>query len=125
MGKLEDLAQLDRSIRDATIRYNTLSVCADGLRRELTQLELLEVTLMENIECLKQQKIVAIASEYKKALADLAKCRTQMTVLKSNLAQQNKAKAESDTLLTRLQAEQDKLNNDRVVLYGNFGRKDG
>ena len=127
MSIQEDLAKLDRAVKDAEIRLHTVNSSIIGLDKELETLANLEGELEENVACLKKNRVIAIASEYKKAKEDLKKTRVRMTALQNDRAHYHKAKVEVETSLAKTKQEIEKIKNtgDRNVLHANFGRKDG
>jgi len=125
VGRLEDLAKLDRAVKDAEIRLHTVHSSIVGLDKELDTLSNLEDTLEENLKCLKNSSTIPIASEYKKAKEDLKKTRLRATALQNDRAHYHKAKAEVEASVAKIKEEIEKLKKgDDNVLHANFGRKD-
>ena len=125
MGKIEDLAKIDRSVKDIEIRLKTFELNIGTIQKEIDFLLTLESQLEANITILKGVKIIALASEYKKAKEDLKKTKTKLTQLKSDRMINDKAHKELGVMLQKNKEAYDKLGkqNENNVLLGKFGRK--
>ncbi len=123
----DDLEKIDRNIKDAEIRLKTFELNIGTIQKELDFLAALESQLVVNIEFLKKHKIVAIATEYKKAKEDLKKTKTRLTQLKSDKMINEKAHKELGVMLEKNREAYDKLaqQGENNVLQGKFGRKRG
>lgn len=126
MGRTEDLARIDRSLKDGEIRLRTVKTNLDALDREISILNTLESELVENVKCLKTKQIIAKAAEYKKAKEDLAKTRARLIGLKNDREHFRKAHAEVEFVMNKAREELEKIqkNGDNNVLHGKFGRKE-
>lgn len=127
MGKLVELEKLDKAIKDGEIRFKTVKTNIESLDKEITILETLEDQLNQNVNCLKQKNIIAIATEFKKAKEDLIKTRIRMSALKNDRELLRKACKDVESLLNKTKKDLEKLqkSGDNNVLKGNFGRKNG
>ena len=78
-----------------------------------------------NITFLKKNKIIALASEFKKAKEDLKKTKIRLTQLKSDKMINEKAHKELSYMLEKNKEAYDKLaqTSENNVLQGKFGRK--
>jgi len=125
LGKIEDLAKIDRSVKDIEIRLKTFELNIGTIQKEIDFLLTLESQLEANITILKGVKIIALASEYKKAKEDLKKTKTKLTQLKSDRMINDKAHKELGVMLQKNKEAYDKLGkqNENNVLLGKFGRK--
>jgi len=85
VGKLEELAKLDRSIKDCEVRLKTFEANVNTLKKEVDFLVNLEKQLSENITYLKKIKVIALAKDYKDAREDLKKTKIRILQLKSDL----------------------------------------
>lgn len=83
MGALEEITKADRDVKDAEIRVATIKTAVAVLDSKLDELIALRDQRKENLDCLKQDKIVAMAKEYKKIKEELAILKEQI-ILKSN-----------------------------------------
>ena len=81
MSKSDEIAKLDRAVKDAEIRLRTLVTNVDALTKEIDVLSNQEKVLDDNVKCLKKNKIIAIAQEFKKSKEELAKVRSRITFL--------------------------------------------
>lgn len=124
MGKIEDLENIDRSIKDAEVRLKTFSNNVDVIKKEINFLLSLEKQLEENISYLKDIKIVALATEYKKAKEDLKKSRIRLSQLKGDLISNEKALKDVEKVLQKNKELYDKLSkqNENNVVQGKFGK---
>lgn len=124
MGKQADLEKLDRTIKDGEIRLRTVKTNIDSLSREIATLDELEIQLNLNLQCLKEKKIIAIATEYKKAKEDLAKTKTRRIALSNDREHFKKAVAEVEIVMKKAKEELDEMNKEgNNVLYVEFGGK--
>jgi chromosome segregation ATPase len=124
VGKQADLEKLDRTIKDGEIRLRTVKTNIDSLSREIATLEELEIQLRLNLQCLKENKIVAIATEYKKAKEDLAKAKTRRISISNDREHFRKAVAEVEIVMKKAKEELDEMNKEgNNVLYVEFGGK--
>jgi chromosome segregation ATPase len=125
MSKQIELEELDRAIKDANIRSGTFRINIEVLDSDIGCMEELEKTLEENIQVLKQKKIVAIAEDYRKAKEDLAKTRVRLIALKNEREDYRKALNNTHKVIKdSMEAiEKIKRNGDNNVLRANFGKK--
>lgn len=125
MSKSDDLAKIDRNIKDFEGRLKTFNSNIDTIQKELDFLAHLESQLETNISILKKVKIITLATEYKKAKEDLKKTKTKLTQLKSDRMINEKAHKELSLMLQKNKEVYDKLvkQGENNVLQGKFGRK--
>ena len=81
MSLKEELKNLDRIIRDADIRSRTLKASIELIDKELINIAELKNALEENVKCLKTNKVIALAAEYKKAKEDLKRVKFRVDAL--------------------------------------------
>jgi chromosome segregation ATPase len=127
MGKQDELAKLDRNIKDTEIRLKTFDTNIGTIQKEIDFLLNIEKQLDENISYLKKVKIIALATEFKKAKEDLKKTKTRLVQLKSDRTINEKAHKELGAMLQKNKEAYDRLTqtSDNNVLQGKFGRKRG
>ena len=101
MSKSEDLAKLDRAVKDIEQRLKNFSASMDVIKKELDFLSTIEEQLESNIKYLKKIKTIALASEYKKAKEDLKKTKVRLQQLKGDLFNNEKAHKELEALLKK------------------------
>lgn len=125
MSRQTDLEKIDRNIKDSEIRLKTFDLNIGTIQKELDFLSNLESQLQTNITFLKKNKIVALASEYKKAREDLKKTKIRITQLKSDKTINEKAHKELGYMLEKNREAYDKLaqKSENNVFVGKFGRK--
>ncbi len=123
MSKSDDLIKIDRNIKDTEIRLQTFSLNINTIQKEIDFLINLETQLQTNITYLKKNKIIALASEYKKSREDLKKTKTRITQLKSDRMINEKAHKELSFVLQKNKEVYDKLfkQSENNVLQGKFG----
>ena len=81
MSHTEELKILDRTIRDSEIRIRTLQTNIDAIEKELLNVVSLKQILEDNIKCLKANKIIAVANEYKKIKEELKRVTHRIETL--------------------------------------------
>lgn len=125
MSRQTDLEKIDRTIKDCEIRIKTFEVNIGTIQKEVDFLFKVETQLEENITYLKKNKIIALASEFRKAKEDLKKTKIRLTQLKSDKMINEKAHKELSYMLEKNKEAYDKLaqTNENNVLQGKFGRK--
>jgi chromosome segregation ATPase len=124
VNRTEDLAKLDRNIKDCENRLKTFNSNVDTIQKEIDFLVQIETQLESNISYLKKIKIVTLAQEYKKAKEDLKKTKIRLTQLKSDKTINEKAHKELNYLLQKNKEAYDKLaEQNNNILQGKFGRK--
>jgi chromosome segregation ATPase len=109
MGRVDDLSKIDRSIKDAEIRIRTVQINLDALDKEIYKVLDLEKILRENVKCLKSQKIIAIAQEFKKAKEDLKKSQSRLLILKNDQERFKKALKDAETFIKQATKDYEKL----------------
>ena len=127
MGKTEDLAKLSVAAKDIEQRMFSVKTSMDVIKKELDFLTTLEEQLDSNVRYLKKVKIIALASEYKKAREDLKKTKTRLGQIKGDLGNNERAHKELEAMLKKNKEVYDKLSktSDNNVLQGKFGRRNG
>lgn len=124
MGKQADLEKLDRTIKDGEIRLRTVKTNIESLSREIAILDELEIQLNLNLQCLKEKKIIAIATEYKKAKEDMAKTKARRIGLSNDRENFKKAADNVEIVMKKAREEIEELNKEgNNVLHVEFGRK--
>jgi chromosome segregation ATPase len=125
MSKQIELENLDRAIRDGNIRAQTVKTNMEILSREIESLDQAEIALEENLKFLKQQKIIAIAEEFKKIKDELARVRVRLITSKNERADYQKSLDHTNqTIQWSIEAiDKIKRNGDNNVLHANFGKK--
>lgn len=126
MSKQIELEKLDRAIKDGLIRICTVKNNIDLLDRDIDTLIEVERTLEENIKCLKEKNIIAMALEYKKAKEDLVRTRQKLIAQQNEREDYRKALANTNTMMDQSKEaiEKIKKSGENNVLHGNFGKKD-
>ena len=127
MKKPSDLADAENAVKAAEAKVGFVEAHIILLDIEIGTLTRLKVQLIENIEILKEKKIVALAEAYRKAKTDLAKTEKQLGVSEQERETLSKSLKNSQTVLQKCHEAYDIIlgryqNN---VLIGNFGKKNG
>lgn len=112
MNKAEELAKLDRAIKDAETRIKTVQTNIDALNKELDVLSSLESTLSENVKCLKKKQIVAMAQEFKRVKEELKKTNTRITLLKNDREHFLKSSKDMEEFIHKTKEEIKKIEGD-------------
>jgi chromosome segregation ATPase len=124
VNKKIELEKLDRAIKDGEIRLRTVKTNIEVLTREIDTLSQLEGELIDNIKFLKQNKVVAMAGEFKKVKEDLAKTTIRIIALRNDREHFRKSANDVDELIKKAKKDIEKLNNKNDnILYGKFKRK--
>ena len=125
MPQKDDLAKVERSIREAEIRLTTTKIKIEAQDKELFHLASLKNELESNIKNLKQKGVAAVASEYKKAKTDLLKTNVKITQIQWDKAVLQKIYDETLQLkkngASALEAIVEKIGKN--VLHGKFPKK--
>lgn len=126
MNKQLELDRLDRMIKDSNTRACTVKNNLDVLERDIANTEDLKQKLEENLKFLKQQKIIAIAEQFKKAKDELAKTKVRLITLHNEREDYRKALNNVNQVIkdSTEAIEKIKKDGDNNVLRANFGKKD-
>jgi len=124
-GQKTELALIDRAIKDTEIRLKTIQIHLEALEKEINYFSILEKQLEENFKYLKQDKIIALASEFKKTKEELQRVRSFLAIRRKDLEAHRKAfKAANNHLdLCKKRYEQLIKYETNNVIQGIFGRK--
>ena len=127
MGKTEDIAKLDRTVKDTEIRITTVLANVDALVKEINTLYNKEQELEENVKCLKKNRIIAIAQEFKKSKEELERIRARIIMLNNDKEHFLKSSENMRTFIQDTQKQLEKLQNssDNNVLQFNRGNRNG
>lgn len=125
MSKNEEFERLDRTLKDTEVRIRTTQSHIYSLDRELASLMSIEITLKENIKCLKTKQIVAIVQEFKKSKEELKRAQSRIQVLKTDKSVFIKDIKNLETILETTKAGLGKLQELNNVLTFTGGKKDG
>lgn len=126
MSKQIELEKLDRAIKDSQIRLHTVKSNMDILGREIATLGAVEQELEANVSVLKQEKIIASASEYKKAKEDLKKTKNRLIMARNEREDFKKSMDNVNKVIIDSQQAIDKIkkSGENNVVLGNFGKKE-
>jgi hypothetical protein len=125
MSKTLDFEKVDKALKEATIRCDTLKIHLNRLENDIFILLEARRQLEENISILKSDKLIAVASEFRKIKIELDKVKNQLVFLqidKSNCiknifnAEKHLYKCKEECMIV-LKAQ------DGKVIKGNFGKK--
>lgn len=109
--RAEELARLERAIKDFDIRMRTLQSSITAVDDELSRVNTFKETIESNIKCLKTQKIIAIAQEYKKIKEELKRVENRITQLSNDREYFRKSLMDMDLMLKVTQKELEKLKD--------------
>jgi chromosome segregation ATPase len=122
MGKTDELERALSTIKDAENRLlNVRKICGD-LDQEISYLINMIDMLCANIKCLKRNRIIAMAKEFKKAKTDLETANTRLSLLRTDQASANKALKHTERFIQKAKENYGKLlrSFDNNVVRGNF-----
>ncbi|HXN74868.1 MAG TPA: hypothetical protein VN855_00055 [Candidatus Acidoferrum sp.] len=116
MGKTEDLAKIDRTIKEAELRLKTVQASISALDKEIANVVALESALSANVKCLKTKRVIAIAQEYRNAKEELKRARTRLIVLGNDREHYCKAQKDAETFLKQTKKDYEKMKNENNVI---------
>ena len=111
MSHTEELKKLDRAIKDSEIRIRTLQIQIGVIEKELLNEVTLQQVLEENVKCLKTNKIIAVANEYKKVKEELKRVKHRIETLTYDKVRFSGILKEVESLLTKSKADFEKMKN--------------
>lgn len=117
----------EKELLDINNRFNLVNNQINNSDSELFMLHVLERTLVENLDVLKTEGIVASTAEYKNVKADLARVRSRMNLLETDLKTYKKilSNVEKKMAECRNALRLATLVSISTVIYADFGRKNG
>lgn len=125
MSKSEDISRLDRVLKDAEIRINTVLTNVEALTKEIDALTNEQRALSENVKCLKKNRIIAVAKEFKKAKSELEKVSARIVMLGNDRDHFLKTTDDMNVFIQKTQKELDKLRSTGNSNVLQFRGKDG
>lgn len=81
MSKTDEIHKADRQRIDSEIRLNTIRISVDVIDREISILSIREIELKENLNYLKNSKIITLAAEYRKIKEELLTVQRRIKIL--------------------------------------------
>jgi chromosome segregation ATPase len=125
MGKDREIADANRAIANAEVSRAEISEEVQKIDKEIFHLNTTEALLINNINYLKKNKVIAMAREFKKASDDLKMARTRLNILKNDQKTAKKALENAEKLLQQLRKKHITLlrSYSDNVLRGNFGSR--
>lgn len=127
MAKSEDIEKLEKSIRDAYTKIVTVLSNIEAISKEIELLSNKEKELEENIKCLKKNKVVTVAQEFKKSKLDLKKISAKMLILDSDKKHFLKVSENIQEFVEKAKKELEKLQNintNNVLQFKNKGKNE-
>lgn len=123
MSVQAEIDKADRAVKNAEIILRTNQTHLDTIDREIAQLTSIKNALQANIECLKKDKVIALAGEYKKAKEDLAKANNRLSILNHDRMNIYRAVSHNIKVWERAKFEFKQLlwSLENNVLRGKFG----
>ena len=75
---------LETELKDCESRIQLIKTNLDAMDKEISLYRILEEKLLENIKCLKTNKIVALAKEFRKSKEELFTARAKLEMLEND-----------------------------------------
>lgn len=124
----DDFNKSSHDLLEAEIRLNTVNIQIQEIERNIATLVSLEALLDENINVLQRSDIIAIVSEYRKALSDMKITRTKLSLARIERENCLKVQTYCEAMYKKAKKEYEKAfermrNPLGNVIQGNFGRK--
>jgi len=125
-GRTEEVEKSERVIKDLEIRERTYLIQLEALDKELAALEFNEYVLQDNIDTLKQDKIITLVKEYVKTKQDLAKVSVKRLQVSNERVKIGHEFKKATDLLKKAQDNHKELMHrlDNNILYINFGKQE-
>jgi chromosome segregation ATPase len=122
MGKTDELEKAATTITDSEKRLAHVQHEVYNLDQEIRHLETMVEMLQANIKCLKKNRIIAMAREFKKAKNDLETANNRVNLLKKDRDAANKAIKHTELFIRRAKENHARLlrSFDNNVVRGNF-----
>jgi peptidoglycan hydrolase CwlO-like protein len=125
MAKADELEKNSATIHDANKRLAQVTKLVYDIDQEIVYLQNCIETLEENIKCLKKNRIIAMATEFKKAKNDLETARNRVGLLKKDRDTSVKALRHTELFIKKaIENYQNLLRSfNNNVVRGNFGSR--
>lgn len=122
MGKKDELERTSTTIKDAERRLTQVQHEVWDLDQEIRHLYTLVDMLEANIQCLKKNRIIAMATEFKKAKRDLETANNRINLLKKDRDTANRAIKHTELFIKKAKENHERLlrSFENNVLRGNF-----
>ena len=127
MNKPEEISRLNRALIDAEVKIKTIFSNIEALSKEIKILCDAENSLEENLKCLKKNKIIAVAQEFKKSKEELKKIKSRIAMLTNDKTHFVKVSVDTQDFIDKTKAQITKLHGteENNVLQFKRGDKDG
>jgi chromosome segregation ATPase len=126
MNKHQELERADAELKELGTRIESIKFHLRSLENSLALLRSLHVQFSQNLATLREQGIVALASEYKKIREDLAIVNSKLRVMAIDHSNHEVALERTEKILVESREKYVILlrNQDGRVIKGNFGGKE-
>lgn len=127
MASLAEIDRLQKAIKEMQDRMYHVRAGMEAIEREIDYLSTQEIQLNHNVRYLKKDKVVALASEYGKIKAEIAKIKNRLSFIRIDRENHRTAYTHIDNEIRRLKEELVILvrGPENNVIYGPFRRFDG
>lgn len=127
MGNLADIEKLQSSLKKVEDRLDKIRSGLFGVEKDIDLLSTKASQLERNIQYLKKNKIIALASEYKKVRHELNSVKQRLEVLRQDRENFRTVYVHVELEIIKLKEELKQLYNkpDAVVIEANFRRQNG
>jgi len=121
----EDIAKIERNLREAELRLAANKAKVDILSREKDSMVVLQGQLAENLKNLKLKGIIALVMEYRKIQSDISKTKVRIGQIEWDLATAEYALKETTKTINQLRILFEKLLAEvgKNVLQGKWPKK--
>lgn len=127
--KSEEANRLSCALIEAEIRLRTVKTQIIGIDKEISIINSIEANLVENIQWLIKEKIIAVALEFKKAREDLKTARNRRAFLDIDKNSCLKVQKDLESAYNKVKLEYERALAGRYsphnVIQIDFVRKDG
>lgn len=127
MNNVAELDRIKQLLLDLETKYQVLLYNRSVLEKEQAQLVLIQAQLNENINALRQQRVVALALEFKKARDDLIRTQIRLNLVSRDLETLVRACNTAKDMIDKGKQDYAKVLKglESVVIQGNFRSRDG
>jgi hypothetical protein len=121
MSKSEDIERAEKVLKELTERLQSCNVNLTRIINDIAMFEVLKKMLVENIQVLKSEDIISVASEFKKAQDELERTKDKLLVLNLSLITHKRTIAEIQKNVIENKDKLANLTPPGTLITGDFG----